>query len=135
MKKLLVLFLVSASLLTVSCKKENTVIVDDTVKLAGTSWKSTLTLRGVNAQSLMVFINDSIGRMDMSIVEGGLPDTESLTFAYVFDGKSSGTITVDDDEIMPFTYSDGSGNPVITMMLTGEEARELGINQLVFTKQ
>jgi hypothetical protein len=135
MKKLLVLFLVSASLLTVSCKKENTVIVDDAVKLAGTSWKSTLTLGGFNAQYLMAFINDSIGRMDMSIVEGGLPDTESLTFAYVFDGKSSGTITVDDDENMPFTYSDGSGNPVITMMLTGEEARELGINQLVFTKQ
>ncbi len=135
MKKLLALFLVSAALLTVSCKKENTVIAENTVKLAGTSWKSTLSVGGFNAQYLMVFINDSIGRMDMSIVEGGLPDTESLSFVYVFDGKSSGTVTVNDDEIMPFTYSDGSGNPVITMMLTGEEARELGISQLVFTKQ
>ncbi|MBR1834898.1 MAG: hypothetical protein IJ785_05280 [Bacteroidales bacterium] len=131
MKKFMAMFLVAASLLVVSCKKEN-----ETVKLAGTSWKSSLSVGNFQADYQISFITDTTGRLDMAIIEAGEPDVETVQFTYTFDGRKNGTMVLE-DEPNSFTYSDqGSDNkPTITISLSPEMASEMGVSTLVFHKQ
>ena len=127
-KKYLVLFLVSAALLTVSCKK------DDVVKLTGTNWKATMSVMNFNGEYTMAFVTDSTGHLDMKIVEGGFEDIETTVFAYTFDGKTGGSITPEGEVTMPFTYVDTDGRPVIRLSFDAELAHEMGISSLDFYK-
>ena len=70
MKKLMAIIVIAAALITVSCKKE-------TVKLAGTKWKSSVSIvDGFHGEYLMTFVSDSTGMMDESVMEGDEVDVE-----------------------------------------------------------
>jgi hypothetical protein len=107
------------------------------VKLAGTKWKSSVSIvDGFHGEYLMTFVSDSTGMMDESVMEGDEVDVETLLFTYTFDGKEHGTLKIEtDDDIEHFSYSKSSGKPTITIQLSDEEMQEMGFSSLVFHQQ
>lgn len=130
MKKLMAILVIAAALITVSCKKE-------TVKLAGTKWEASVSVvDGFHGEYLMIFVSDSTGMLDESVMEGDEVDVETFLFSYSFDGKEHGTLKIEtDDDIEHFSYSKSSGKPTITIQLSDEEMQEMGFSSLVFHQQ
>ena len=127
MKKLIVMLFVAASLLAVSCKKDNT------VKLTGTQWVGKVTIGEFNGSYDMSFLTDSTGKMDISLRGGGEYEDFTQPFTYTFDGKETGVLKVEDDVADTFHYS--AENSTITMFLSPEEAEEMTISSIVFHKK
>ena len=126
MKKILAIFLVAASLLTVSCKKV------EKISLSGTKWQASMQVMEFTGTYTMTFATDSTGLMNAVLVGGGEDEEFTETFPYTFDGVSAGTLTIADEETQTFTYS--SSDKTITILFKPEEAEEMGIDRLVFHK-
>lgn len=124
MKKILAIFLVAASLLTVSCDKVKE------IKLSGTKWQASMQIMEFSGTYTMTFATDSTGLMNAVLVGGGEDEEFSDPFTYTFDNVSAGTITISGEEPQIFTYN--PDEKTITILFKPEEAEEMGIDRLVF---
>lgn len=129
MKKFLVMLLVSAAMLAVSCEQ------DGIVYLSGTTWRAALSEYGLSGEYVMSFITDSTGRMDYSVSEGeGDVESDSLPFTYTFDGMEKGVLDIETGGLEQFTYARSNGKPTITVVFSEEEAAEMGFSRMLFRR-
>ena len=151
MKKIFVALMAGLMLMATACKKEDNNVTPaeepTTVELAGTQWVGVIEndpeqlhyVSGVlitHAEYTLTFSDKQNGTFayDMTtLFDGDEYDDQDLTdITYTFDGKESGTLTVE-GEAMPFSYN--ATDETLVIPLDNESGTELNTDKIVLHRK